>query len=146
MQPPDDMKFGDRLTVPGRRGFERLLKRHRVGPGRIFLAAEGAKAAGRDAHIRGIDMAIDVEVGLVAMHALADVIGHPAHGEHIAGAVERERVGGIEALAGHQFGMNRLQPGIVSLKRMVLARGKHLPDDIAGACPKSQKPGVNGLQ
>ena len=45
-------------------------------------------------------MAIDVEVGDVAVHALADVVGQPADGENVAGAVERERVVGGEALAG----------------------------------------------
>ena len=33
-------------------------------------------------------MAIDVEVRLVAVHALAHVIGQPADGEDVAGAVE----------------------------------------------------------
>ncbi len=146
MQASDDVKLGDRLIVSRGRRFERLLKRHCVGPRRIFLAAEGAEAARRDAHIRGINMAINVEVGLVAMHALADVVSHPAHSEYIAGAVERKRVGGIKAVAGHQFGMNRLQPGVVSLKRVVLARDKHPFDDIAGARRKSQKQGVNALQ
>ncbi len=50
-----------------------------------------------------------------------------------------------ELLAGHHFGMNRLQPGIVSLKPMVLARRKHPFDDIAGARQKSQKQGLNDL-
>lgn len=145
MQPSDDMKLRDRFTVSSACRFKRLLERHGVGSGRIFLAAEGTEATGRDAHVRGIDVAIDIEVGLVAMQPLADMIGHPSHGEHIAGAIEGERIGGIEALTGHHLGMNRMQPGIVSLKRMALGRRKHPFDDIAGARQKSQKQGINGL-
>src|ERR1700733_2243685 len=108
MQPSYDMKLRDRLTVSRACRFKRLLERHRVGPGRDFLAAEGTEATGGDAYVRGIDVSIDIEVGLVAMHALADMVGHPSHGQHIAGAIERQPIGGIEALAGHHFGMNRL--------------------------------------
>jgi hypothetical protein len=80
------------------------------------------------------------------MHALADLVRHPAHGQHIAGAVKCEGVGRIETLAGSDFVMYRLQPQIVSLKWMVLARGKHPYDDIAGSHHKSQGGGVSGLR
>ena len=101
MQSADDVKLGDGLAVSGSRGFEGLFERHGVGAGRIFLAAKGAQAASGDANIGGIDMAIDVEISLVAMHALADVVRHPADGKNVAGAVESEGVGLVQALAGH---------------------------------------------
>src|ERR1700728_2009274 len=143
MQATDDVKFSHRLTVARRRRFEGLLKRHGVGARRIFLSPERAEATGGDAYIRGIDVAIHVEVGLVAMHALADMVRHPAHGQHIAGAVQCEGIGGIETLAGSHFVMNRLQPQIVSLKWMALVRGKHPYDDIAGSHRTSQGGGVS---
>ena len=111
-----------------------LFQRHGVGAGRIFLAAEGAQAAGRHADVRRIDVAIDVEVGLVAVHALAHEIRHPSHGENVAGAVKRERVGGIEPLAGHDFVVDRPQARIVRLKSVgSRVRTSHCFDDIAGA-------------
>ena len=116
MQSADDVKFGDRLGVSGSRGFESLFERHGVGAGRVLLASEGAQAAGRHANIRRIDVPVDVEVRLVAVHALAHVVGHPADGENVAGAVEREGIVGVKPLAGKDFVVNRRQPRIVGLK------------------------------
>ena len=116
MQSADDVKFGDRLGVSGSRGFERLFERHGVGAGRVFLAAEGAQAAGGHANVRRIDVAVDVEIRLVAVHALAHGVGHPAHGENVAGAVEGERVVGVQALAGEDFVVNRRQARVVRLE------------------------------
>ena len=90
MQSTDDVELGDRLGVSGGCGFESFFQRHGVSAGRIFLASEGAEAAGGDADVGRIDVAIDVEVGLIAMHALANVVRQPADGEDVAGAVERE--------------------------------------------------------
>ena len=45
-----------------------LFERHGIGAGRILLAAEGAEPTGRDTHIGRVDMAVDVEVGAVAVH------------------------------------------------------------------------------
>ena len=120
MQSADDMKFRDRLAVSGRSGLECLFQRHGVGAGRVFLSAKGAQTARRHAHIRGIDVAIDVEVGLVAMHTLADGIGHPAHGKNVAGAIQGKGVVDIQALAGHDFVMDGRQARIVSLKGVSL--------------------------
>ena len=120
MQPADNVKLRDRLAVSGRCGLECLFQSHGVGAGRVFLSAKGAQTARRHAHIRGIDVAIDVEVGLVAMHTLADGIGHPAHGKNVAGAIQGEGVVNIQALAGHDFVMDRRQAWIVSLKGVSL--------------------------
>src|SRR5271168_4183929 len=129
MQSSDDVKLSDRLTVSRSCGLESLLERHGIGAGRIFLAAEGAEAAGRYTDVGGVDVAIHVEIRLVAMHALADVVSHPAHGENVAGAVEGEGVVRVEALAVHDFAVDRLQARVVGLKRV---KRRHLPDDIAG--------------
>ena len=92
MQPADDVKFGDRFAVARGGGLEGFVERHRIRAGRIFLPSEGAKAAGGHANIRRIDVAIDVEISLVAMHALAHGIRQPAYGEDVRRTVECERV------------------------------------------------------
>ena len=118
MQPADDVKLGHRFGVAGSRGLEGLFERHRVGAGSVFLAAEGAQAAGRHANVGRIDMAIDVEVRLVAVHALADLIRQPADGEDVAGAVERESVVVGQAFAGQHLVVNGLEAGVVGLEWM----------------------------
>ena len=135
MQSADDVKFGDGLAVSGSGGFESFIERHGVGAGSVLLAAEGAQAAGRDANVGGIDVSVDVEIRLVAVHALANVIGHPAHGENIAGAVESEGIGGVEPLTGQHFGVNGQQARVVGLERV---KGQHRFDDIAVTRVKSQ--------
>ena len=106
MQSADDVKFRDSFVVAGGRGFEGLFKSHRVRAGRIFLSSKGTQAARGHADIGRIQMAIDVEVSAIAMHALADVIGHPANRENISGAIEGERVLGIQAFARNNLVMD----------------------------------------
>ena len=141
MQSADNVKFRDRLGVSGGRGLESFLQRHGVGAGRIFLAAEGAQTAGGHADVGGIDVAVDVKVRLVPVHALANVVGHPSHREDVAGSVQREGVIGGEALAGHHFRADGLEARVVSLKCMILngvrwSRRRHRFDNIAGECRK----------
>ena len=116
MQSADNMKFSYGFAVTRRCGFEGLVERHGVCAGRIFFASEGAQPAGRHAYIGGIDVAIDVEICLVAMHAFANVVGHPAQGEHITAAVESNSVSEIKTMTRHHLGVDRLQVRIVSLK------------------------------
>ena len=104
----DDVELGDRFAVSGSRGFESFFERHGVRAGRVFLAAKGAEPASRNANICGINVAIDVEVRLVAMHALAHVIRQPADRENVAGAIKRKRVVGSETLASHNFRMDEI--------------------------------------
>ena len=61
-------------------------------------------------------MAVDVEICLVAMHAFADVVGHPAHSQNVARAVESEGVIRVQSFAGNNLAVNRPEAGIVSLK------------------------------
>ena len=61
-------------------------------------------------------MAVDVEVCLVAMHAFANMVGHPAYRQNIAGTVEGEGVIRVQSLAGHNLVMDWPQPGVVSLE------------------------------
>ena len=129
MQAADDVELGDRLGVSGGRGLEGFFERHGVGAGRVLLAAEGAQAAGGHADVGRIDVAVDVEVRLVAVHALAHVVGQPAHGEDVAGAIEGEGVVGGKALAGEHFVVDGVQARVVSLKRvrhaaLMIAQGR----------------------
>ena len=83
-------------------------------------------------------MAVDVEVSLVPMHALAHKIRHPADRKNIPGAVKGERVRGIKALAGCHLVVDGHKARIVRLKGMGLksigcVRTGHCLDDIAGA-------------
>ena len=77
------MKLGNRLRVAGSRGFPGLVEGHRVAGGVALFAAKGAELAGGDADVGGVDVAIDVEVGEVAVHPLADVVGQPADCQNI---------------------------------------------------------------
>src|SRR5437879_13408069 len=100
MEPADNVEFRDRLGISRGRGLERLFKRHGVSAGRVLLPSKGEQAAGGNANIRGVDMPVDVEIGLGAVHALAHGVGQPAYGEDVAATVKRQRVGGVETYAG----------------------------------------------
>ena len=72
-------------------------------PGESGIAAKGAKLAVRDADVGGIDVAIDVVIGDVAVALFADVVGQPADGKQIGRLVERDAVVKGEALAREDF-------------------------------------------
>ena len=93
------MKFGYCLAVAGSGCLECFLKGHGVCAGRIFFSAESAKPASGNANISRINVAIDIEVSLVPMHAFADVISQPADRKNIASAVQGNSVIEVEALA-----------------------------------------------
>jgi hypothetical protein len=75
----------------------------------------------------------------MAMHALANVVRHPTHGENVSGAVKSQSIGVVKALAGHHLGVNGRKAPVVCLKGMFLERSGHPLDDIAAARDKSQK-------
>ena len=87
MQSADNVKFRDRFGVTRRSRLKCFFERHRIGTRCVFLSTERAQAARRDADIGGINVAIDVEVSLIAVHALANVIGQPADGQNVPGAI-----------------------------------------------------------
>ena len=120
MQAADDVELGHRLGVAGGRGVPDFFQRHGVSAGRVFLAAEGAEPAGRHANIGVVDVAIDVEVGDVAVHPLAHVVGQPPDGENVARAIERQRVVLRQPLLRHHLVGDGLQACVIGLKRMLL--------------------------
>src|SRR4029077_7286725 len=79
MQSPDNMEFRDGFGITGGSGLERLFQRHGVRARRVLLAPKRTKAAGRHANIGGIQMAVDVEVRLVAVQAFAYLVRDPAY-------------------------------------------------------------------
>ena len=79
MQSPDNMEFRDGFGITGGSGLESLFQRHGVRARRVLLAPKRTKAAGRHANIGGIQMAVDIEIRLVAVQAFADVVRHPAY-------------------------------------------------------------------
>src|ERR1700733_618054 len=134
MKPAHDVKFRDRLGISGSCCFERFFERHGVGARRIFLAPEGAESACSYADVRGIDVAIDIEIRLIAVHSLANGVRHPSEGKDVPGAIKVERIGSIQALASANFLVDRRQAPIVRLEVVGLGRmlRSHPYDDIAG--------------
>src|SRR6476660_1591244 len=126
MQAADNVELGHGFTVAGSCRLERLFKRHRVGAGRVFLSAKGAQTAGGDADVRRIDVAVYVEVSLVAMPAFAHVIGQPADSKDVPGLVKHQRIAGAEAFAGQHLRVNSEKARVVGLKRV---HSGHLFDD-----------------
>lgn len=138
VQTADDVKFRDGFRVSGSGGLESLFQRHRVGARSVFLPAERAEPAGGYANIRWIDVPVDVEISYVAMHALANLIRHPAEAENVAGPVKDESIVAIESLACHHLVVNSAKTRVIRLKRVSLAQTRHYLDDIPGSAEKGQ--------
>jgi hypothetical protein len=77
-------------------------------------------------------MTVDVEIRLVAVHALPNKVGHPSNREDISSAIQRKRVRRIEPPAGHNFVVDGREAWILGLKTMKFVRTRHCFDDIAG--------------
>ena len=133
------MKLRDGFAVSRGSGLESFIERHGVCARRVFLAAECAEAARSYADVRRIDVPVDVEVSLVAMHALANRLASQPTARISSGAIERESFVRTQPLACHDFIVNRMQAGIVGLKRMVVVRHGHRFNDIPAPRQKSQR-------
>src|SRR5579872_4518730 len=116
MQSADDMELGNCFAVSRGRSLECFFESHGVSAVRVFFSAERTEPASGYAGICGINVAIDVEVGLVTVHALAHGIRQPADRENVCGAVERERVFGIQTLLGDNLTFDGIKPTVVDLK------------------------------
>ncbi len=78
MQAADDVELGDGFAVAVAGFLPHLLERHGIGLGIANPLSEGAELATGHAHVGGVDVAVDVEKGAVAVQALAHPVGHPA--------------------------------------------------------------------
>ena len=83
MQAADDVEFRGAFghTLGGALPY--FVEREGVGSGSVGRASESAKFAMRHANVGGIDVAVDVEVGDVAVAFFANVIGEPAYAEQV---------------------------------------------------------------
>src|ERR1039458_8624212 len=118
VQAADNVKLRNRFAVAGSSGVPDFFQRHGVGAGGILFAAKGAQAAGGHANIGVIDMAVNVEVGDVAVHPLANVVGQADNLQNVARAVERKSIVSREPLLSHHLVMNWAQARVVGLKGM----------------------------
>jgi hypothetical protein len=87
----------------------------------VLLTPKGTKAAGRDANVGVVNVPVDVEVGSVGVHPLADMVGQPPDGENVTRAIERQRIFGRKALLRHHLFVDGLQPRLVGLKGVDLS-------------------------
>jgi hypothetical protein len=83
MQPSDDVKLGDGFRIPRGGCLPGFFKRHGIAGRIAFFAPKGAQLARRHADIGGIDVAVDVEVGHIAVQLLAHMVGQPSDGQKI---------------------------------------------------------------
>ena len=113
MQAAHDVELGDRLAPALAGALPHLFERHGVGLGIAHALAEGAQAATGHADVGGVDVAVHVEIGDVAVKPLAHQVGQVAERQDIGGAVERHTVLERQALAGFHLAANRVQTGIV---------------------------------
>src|SRR6202171_6805747 len=103
MQAADDVEFGGAFADALFGALVDFFECKGVSAGSVGIAAESAELAMGDANVGRVDVAIDVEVGDVAVALLADVVGEPTDGEEIGRAIERDTVGGVKALPGENF-------------------------------------------
>src|SRR5713226_717200 len=90
-------------------------------------------------------MAVDVEVRSVAVHPLAHPIRQPAYSENVAGGVQSQRIDIGQPLSGQNLILNRMEAGVVGLKRVDVghrlydtpAVGIRSPRDATSAIPLS---------
>ena len=75
MQATHDMEFCYCLCPALAGDPKGFLEGHRVSGGRVGLAAEGAEPATGHAHIRRVEVPVDVEIGPLPVPFLAHVAG-----------------------------------------------------------------------
>ncbi len=124
MQAADHVKFGGSFAHALFGALPDFFEGEGVGAGRVGIAAEGAEFAMGHANVGGIDVAIDVEVADVAVALLANVVREPAEGEQVGRAVERQAVGGVQALAGQDLRGDGLEPRVVN--HQIVCQIRHL--------------------
>src|ERR1051326_6408571 len=133
------MKLCDCLAVSRRRRFKSFFQRHSVCAWSVLLSPDSTQTACSNANVRGINVPIDVEIRLIAMHALANVVRKPPYGQNVSRLVKRQSVTGAQPFRGEYLVFNWIKPFIFSLKNPSLKRmrGGHWLNDNAGGRWKS---------
>ena len=90
-----------------------LFERHGVRLGIAHALAESAEAAACDAHIRGVDVAIDVEISAIAVQPFAHDVRQIANAEDVVGAVKRTPSSKRETFAGLHLVADRNQARVI---------------------------------
>src|SRR5689334_11899401 len=134
MQAADNVELGHRLGIARSRSLPSFLQRHRVGARRVFLSAKGAQPAGRNAHVRRIDVTIYVEVRAVPVKALANVVGQPTDRKDVGGTIQGQSIHCVQPRRGEHLVGDRPERGILSLKRAW--RHRTVDDTARNADPK----------
>ena len=83
MQAAHDVELRNLLAVADSGGVPDLLQRHGVGGRVALLLAERAQLAGCHAHVRRVDVAVDVEIGPVPVQPLANLVGQVAYRQQV---------------------------------------------------------------
>ena len=116
MQAADNMKFRGPFAHTLRSPFVDFFQRKRVSAGSAWIPPEGAKFAVRDAHVGGVDVAIHVVIGDVAVTLLAHIVGKPAYGEKVGCFKKRHALIGRKSFAGEHLVGDRFQSRVVQHK------------------------------
>src|SRR5689334_22896828 len=103
------MEFGDGLGPPFTRRLENLFECHRVSAVSLRLAPEGTQLATRHTNIRGVEVAVHIEINRIAIELLAHVVGKMADGQQIHRAIERHSIFEAQALTRQYLLRNRLK-------------------------------------
>jgi hypothetical protein len=103
-----------------------FFERHGVGAFTSLSPSERTQAAGRNADVGRVDVPVHIEVGNIAVHALAHMIGQPAYRENIRGAVQGHAIVIIKTLASENFLGNGLEAWVIRLKAMPRRRKRRV--------------------
>src|ERR1700752_555655 len=103
MQAADDVEFRGAFACALLSALINFFQGKSISSRGIGVAAKSAEFAMRYADVCGIEVAIDVVVGDVALAVLANVVGEPADGEEIGRAVQGDAIFSVEACAGEHF-------------------------------------------
>ncbi len=112
MQAADDVEFGGAFADPLCRAFVNFFEREGVSPGSPGIAAKRAKLAMGHADVGGIDVAINVVVGDIAMALFSNIVGEPTDGEKVGRAIQRHAIVEGQALAGEHLVRDGLQGSV----------------------------------
>lgn len=118
MQAAHNMELRDCFRVTGGGSLKGFFQGQGVSTGGIFFSSKRAQSAGCNADIGGIDVAVYVEVGFVAVQPFPDMIGQPAQCENVAGAIKSYGIRRVQALAGEYLFGNGIEMRIIGLENV----------------------------
>ena len=109
MEAAHDVQLGRAPLAGLPRPLDHLVAVHHIGLGLVQIGPEGTEVASVNAHIRRIDVRVDIVVAEIAVVPLAHQVGHRAEGEEVVGVLEGESVLETQPLPGFHLLPDRLQ-------------------------------------